>query len=240
MKKILISLVILAVVAASFKYPHLMFNPGQLVAGHQDLKNDCLACHAPFWGIDSKKCIGCHKPDEIGMHPLNGNQAAENQKNTLFHGKLKNTDCLACHSDHKGTNPGKSATTFNHNMIADTDMANCQACHIKPSDALHQPITANCSQCHTTEHWKPADFDHSAYFLLDNDHNTDCKTCHTTDNYKKYSCYGCHEHSESKMIEEHSEEGINNIADCISCHKSANKHDIRKGGSEGEGEESDD
>jgi hypothetical protein len=240
MKKILISLVIAAVVAASFKYPHLMFNPGQLVGGHQDLKNDCLACHVPFWGIDSKKCVSCHKPDEIGLRRLSDNRAAENQKNTLFHAKLKHNDCLVCHTDHKGISPGKSATSFNHNMIADTDMASCQACHTKPSDALHKPINANCSQCHTTEQWKPANFDHSAWFVLDKDHNTDCKTCHITEDYKKYSCYGCHEHTESKMMEEHSEEGISNIADCVSCHKSANKHDIRKGESKGEGEESED
>ena len=42
-----------------------------------------------------------------------------------------------------------------------------------------------------------------------------------------YTCYGCHEHTESQMVRKHNEEGIFNITKCASCHKSGDEHDIR-------------
>ncbi len=227
MKNLLIILVIITIIALSFIYPHMMFNPGKLVHGHQDIKNNCLACHQPFWGINDQKCIGCHKLSEIGKkNPLSASIINSEEK-ILFHEKLKNQECTACHTDHKGINPQTSISKFDHSMIAGMNMNDCSSCHTKPADSFHASLKENCIKCHTTSLWKPATFDHSAWFILDNDHNTDCKTCHITSNFKAYTCYGCHEHSESKMYEEHSEEGISNISDCISCHKSANKNEIK-------------
>jgi hypothetical protein len=34
----------------TFTYPNLMVGPGKLIVGHQDLEEDCFACHAPFVG----------------------------------------------------------------------------------------------------------------------------------------------------------------------------------------------
>jgi hypothetical protein len=97
----------------------------------------------------------------------------------------------------------------------------------KTKDNFHNIIKDNCDKCHSTSKWMPSTFDHSVYFILDQNHNTTCNTCHSNNNYNSFTCYGCHEHSESKIIAEHNEEGIYNISNCISCHKSGNEHDIK-------------
>jgi hypothetical protein len=94
-------------------------------------------------------------------------------------------------------------------------------------DAFHQSINDNCDKCHGTNAWSPSTFDHSSYFVLDKHHDVKCVTCHAGNDFTAYSCFGCHEHSESKMVREHSEEGIFNITDCASCHRSGDEHDIR-------------
>ncbi len=91
---------------------------------------------------------------------------------------------------------------------------------------------------HTTA-WKPATYDHSKYFVLDNDHHTACSTCHTDPaDFKKYTCYNCHEHSPSRIAEEHREEGIYNYQNCIKCHRNASEGEgEHEGGREREGGE---
>ena len=54
----------------------------------------------------------------------------------------------------------------------------------------------------------------------------------------RYTCYGCHEHTQSNMRAEHREEGVRFSDDCVKCHKSADD-DGEKGGA-GEGGEGDD
>ena len=253
-------------------YPSLMLSPGKLVAGHQDLTENCESCHDIFWGISNSKCITCHKLSEIGLRP------SETGKSVLFHSKLENQQCTSCHTDHKGLIPSASLTAFDHILLPESERSKCISCHVKPADNLHKQISASCGschnnenwksvqnfnhemltgfdknncvtchkkptdslhsnfnsdcvKCHTTEKWTPASFDHSKYFVLDKNHNTKCITCHTGNNYKTYTCYNCHEHSESKIRDEHIEEGITNFNNCVSCHKSGNKHDIEFEGS---------
>ena len=47
-----------------------------------------------------------------------------------------------------------------------------------------------------------------------------CATCHLSGNYKQYTCHGCHEHQQARIIAEHREEGITNIQNCVRCHRS--------------------
>jgi len=91
--------------------------------------------------------------------------------------------------------------------------SNCVSCHKKPSDNFHKAINDNCNKCHSTSKWMPSTFDYSVYF--------------SNNNYSSFTCYGCHEHTERKIIAEHSEEGIYNIRNCTSCHKSGNENDIK-------------
>ena len=227
-----VNLAIIAVLV--FAYPHLMTGPGKLIAGHKTLDTDCFACHAPFKGVSSERCAVCHKPGDIGRLTTAGLAIAKPLTATPFHQKLISQDCMACHSDHAGVKRFRQAGRFDHALLQPAMREACQSCHKSPNNALHQQITGNCSQCHTQEKWTPATFDHDRHFKLDRDHNTRCVTCHTGNDYSRYTCYGCHEHTPANIRQEHIEEGIRKFDNCIECHRSGNKHDIR-GGEGGEG-----
>ncbi len=188
---------------------------------HRSLSTACNACHTDkgwkaevvfnhdmIQDSDKTNCLKCH-----------------NQPSGELHRKLS-TDCGVCHAK----TGWKEPLSFNHNAIIGADKTNCASCHKVPADALHTGLTGNCSTCHAMDHWSPSTFNHTSYFSLDENHNAKCSTCHPNNNFKAYSCYGCHEHSESKVIREHTEEGITNFTNCTSCHRSGNEHDIIQNG----------
>jgi hypothetical protein len=227
------NLIVLAILA--FVYPHLMVGPGKLIPGHSQLETDCFACHAPFFGTTTERCMSCHKPEEIGKLTTLGQLIQKPLTSTPFHQKLLKQDCLACHSDHAGVKRFRIEGRFNHALLQAEARKECQSCHKSPKDSLHEQITGNCSQCHTQDKWVPATFDHDKYFVLDRDHNVKCITCHERNDYSRYTCYGCHEHSPEKIRREHIEEGIRDFKNCVECHRSADEHDIRMPGREPEG-----
>jgi hypothetical protein len=172
-------------------------------------------------------CISCHKPPADELHAQ------------------VTTDCRSCHD----TNAWKLASPFNHEHLKAESKNNCVSCHKAPADDFHQQTPDNCDKCHSTTQWVPSTFAHNDYFILDRDHNAKCSVCHTNNNYSAYTCYGCHEHSPAGMAAEHNEEGIFNISDCVSCHKSADEDSAKRnmkrdGGGNGnnsnEGEDHDD
>lgn len=233
--KIVLAVNLAALALLVFVYPHLMVEPGNLIPGHKQLDTDCFACHAPFSGATSERCITCHKPAEIGRLTTKGQAIAKPLTSTPFHQKLISRDCVACHSDHAGVKRYRLQGRFNHALLSKETRELCHECHKAPSDPLHQQITGNCTQCHSQDKWTPATFDHDKYFTLDRDHSTRCVTCHIRNDYSRYTCYGCHEHSLDNVRRKHIKEGIRNFENCVECHRSANKHDIRSGHGEGGG-----
>ncbi len=105
-----------------------------------------------------------------------------------------------------------------------------------PSDPLHRQITGNCLQCHKQSAWTPATFAHDQYFVLDRAHHATCVTCHVNNDYKRYTCYECHEHSESGIARKHEEEGLRSFSNCVQCYRSSSGEG-GEGGDEGSGEE---
>jgi hypothetical protein len=227
--KIILLLNLLALAVLAFVYPNLMEGPGKLIPGHKLLEGDCFACHAPFTGASSTKCVSCHKPADIGRMTTAGGAISKPLTSTPFHQKLISEDCVACHSDHAGVKRFAVQGSFNHTLLKKETRNECQACHKSPTDSLHQQISGNCAQCHTQEAWTPATFDHDKYFVLDGDHNTRCVTCHVRNDYSSYTCYGCHEHTTANIRRKHIEEGISKFDDCVECHRSADENDIRGG-----------
>jgi hypothetical protein len=219
------NLIVFAILA--FVYPHLMVGPGKLIPGHNKLEADCFACHAPFIGADSQRCITCHKPTDIGRLTTVGQPVEKPLTATPFHQKLVKEDCVACHSDHAGVKRFRVQGRFNHTLLQKGTRAECQGCHLSPKDSLHQQITGNCSQCHSQEKWTPATFDHDKLFELDRDHNDRCVTCHARNDYSRYTCYGCHEHTPENIRRKHIKESIRNYDNCVECHRNADEHDIR-------------
>ena len=230
----LIALNLLALVAVVFAYPHLMLSPGALVPAHAELTTDCFACHAPLRGATSDRCVACHALADIGLRTSKGAALPKTTIKTSFHQQLIEQDCMACHSDHSGPNlTGRSRKSFSHALLRPATRELCESCHTAPKNALHRNLTAGCVQCHTSDAWKPATFEHDKLFLLDRDHNVSCSTCHTGNDFSRYTCYGCHEHTLSNVRRKHQEEGIRDFENCVECHRSASGEPERNGKSNG-------
>jgi hypothetical protein len=225
---LIITLNVAALVLITFLYPQLMISPGKPIAAHAELADDCFACHSAFVGSPKEKCIACHKVDEIGKITTTGLPIANENKNVAFHQQLVEQDCVACHSDHNGVKAFRPIGQFSHNLLESSLSEKCQSCHESPIDKLHSQISGNCSQCHTQDAWTPASFDHDEYFRFDRHHDTECETCHVNNDYSKYTCYGCHEHSRSKIRKEHYEEGIRDYEQCTECHRSGDEHEAKR------------
>jgi len=225
--KFILAANLIAITVLVFAYPNLMVGPGKLIPGHKQLETDCFACHAPLAGADSARCVVCHKTADIGLLTTTGQPVAKPLTTTPFHQKLRNQDCVACHSDHAGVKRFRPQGHFKHDLLEANTRDECQSCHKSPKDSLHQQITGNCSQCHNQDKWLPATFDHNKYFELDRDHNARCVTCHLVNDYSRYTCYGCHEHTLDNIRREHVKEGIRKFDDCVECHRNANEDDIR-------------
>lgn len=190
---------------------------------HVNLKGQsCTSCHTDHKGLNPSLSTIAFNHKVLSATILANCNNCHTRPTDSLHAQLTVT-CGSCHNTSKWQFSG----TFNHDLITGINKTNCISCHLKPTDALHLSLQNNCVDCHSTSNWSPATFDHSSYFVLDEDHNVKCQTCHTNNNFKVYSCYGCHEHSEAKIAEEHNEEGIYQFDDCSSCHRSGDKHNIR-------------
>lgn len=225
--KLILAINVLVLVVLTFAYPHLMVGPGKLIAGHQSINADCFACHTSLTGVQSAKCVVCHKPMDIGRLTTTGAPVVKPLTTTPFHQELTSQDCVACHSDHAGVKRYQVQGRFNHALLKKGVSEKCQTCHKAPVDTLHRQISGNCGQCHTQSKWTPATFDHDKYFVLDRDHTAPCVTCHVRNDYQQYTCYGCHEHTPANVRREHVEEGIRDFTNCVECHRSADEHDIK-------------
>jgi len=220
------SLVILLLL--SFLLPQQMIAPGRLIDEHENFADDCFACHTPLFGSTANKCIECHTVDDIGIRTTTGKPVATNKQKVAFHQKLIEEDCVACHSDHRGVMAFRPDHMFSHEVLQTPARKECNACHDNPGDNLHRKIEGNCGQCHTSEAWLPATFEHDEYFRLDRDHDVECITCHLDNIYTDYSCYDCHEHSRREVRNEHREEGIQDFENCTECHRSADEDEAER------------
>lgn len=199
----------------------MMVAPGPLIPAHAEVSGDCFACHTPFQGASPDRCVACHQIADIGIRTTKGVLIAKRLRGIAFHQALSQTNCMACHTGHGGPQlAGAPKTTFAHDLLRSDVRGQCAACHRAPLTAVHAQAGNNCAQCHTQTAWRPASFDHARFFALTGPHKTACATCHVGGNFKRYTCYGCHEHQPDQIRAEHAEEGIRNIENCARCHKS--------------------
>lgn len=192
------------------------------ISFHEVLKmQSCTSCHSDHQGIYTTPNAGSFKHNLITESIVNNCLNCHEEYHDELHSSVTSS-CKNCHNFESW----KTITHFDHNLINTGKDKNCLACHKKPDDALHTAVTNNCFTCHTLTEWKPATFEHNSYFVLDGDHNTDCVTCHKNNKFDSYTCYGCHEHTPGNIASEHREEGINDIKDCVRCHKSADEDNV--------------
>ncbi len=231
MKTALITLVPLSVaIWFIFINPQLMLSPGPMSKGHTSKTNNCLGCHRPFKNVQDENCYVCHGAKTIGLTKVDGTKLTP-QRAALekFHANIvENKACVDCHQIHEQALATKIESRVWHEGLNISTREQCDICHVKPEGHLHQKIENNCNHCHSIIKWKPADFDHREYFVFDNNHKSECISCHQKENYSKYTCYGCHEHTPSKIKREHLEEGIRNYTDCVKCHRSGNEEEAER------------
>ena len=236
----LIAVNLAALIALVFAYPQFMVSPGPLVSAHAGLATDCFSCHAPLRGAASERCVKCHAVPDIGVRTTKGAPIVHATVKASFHQKLTAQDCMGCHSDHSGPRlTERSSRRFSHQLLRADVREQCASCHKPPADALHRQVAGNCAQCHRSDGWKPATFAHDKFFVLDKDHNATCATCHVDNDYKRYTCYGCHEHQPAKIRRKHEKEGIREFENCVKCHRSASEHEGREGSRDGRERERD-
>ena len=214
-------------VALAFLYPQLMVSPGRLVPAHGELGTDCFACHAPLLGASAERCVSCHAVADIGQRSTTGRALPPRTPvRAPFHQHLVARDCMACHSDHQASLIGqRSLMSFSHTLLQPAAQAASATCHTAPATILHRGTASGCAQCHGTEQWSPASFDHARFFVLEGEHNAPCATCHVNNVTSRYTCFGCHEHQPDSIRARHLREGIRDVQNCVSCHRSAHEDD---------------
>lgn len=206
--------------------------------------SDCLACHNGDNKFDHNlaafklegehteaACEDCHQNNFYKGTPTDCYSC---HKNNDEHNGEFGTDCSACH------NPSDwDDASFDHNRSnfkltgAHADVAcgdchkngqfkgldtSCISCHAEPAEHAGQ-FGIDCAACHSTSAWTPAAFNGQHTFPLNHGEEgaVSCVTCHPS-SYKVYTCYGCHEHTESNISSKHREEGISNFENCMECH----------------------
>jgi nitrate/TMAO reductase-like tetraheme cytochrome c subunit len=165
----------------------------------------CVQCHAQGYSGTPTDCWSCHEDDYIGA--IDPDHSANNFPQ----------DCTICHS----TN-GWEPSTFNHSqtqfpLTGAHIVLNCLDCHSggysgTPTDcwSCHQDDYNNvadpdhvggnynqdCTECHTTNGWAPANFNHNqTQFPLTGAHLVlACIACHSSGyNNTPIACFACHE-----------------------------------------------
>ncbi len=201
--------------------PESMITPGAPIQAHNEVANDCFACHTPFRGAPSDKCIDCHTVDEIGLVTTKGETIARDRKGIRFHQQLLESDCVACHSDHKGVQPFRPIKRFSHKLLDVKLQKQCNSCHDKPDGKLHRRLSDDCGLCHTQNEWEKATFKHKS---LEPAVLRQCESCHETPDDKRHrkfnkDCGSCHGYEAWEPASfKHEKLPEAKLAQCESCH----------------------
>jgi hypothetical protein len=181
-------------------FPYYTINPGTLIEDHMHLKNDCLSCHNLGEGTKTEKCIMCHSLSTIGIKSVDGiNKEPFNSKSNLLHQSIIDIQCYDCHTEHNGLSRENATLKFRHDVLTADLEKECIKCHSpqKPEDDIHKILKMNCSECHSTEGWKPSHFKHE----LLGERLNECRSCH-----------------QSKQPEDLMHRSLGNAIQCVQCH----------------------
>ncbi len=159
---------------------------------------DCASCHTDddaHNGTLGNQCAVCHTPS--GWKP-----STFNHNNSAFQltGKHQTVACESCHIN---------------GVFKGTPM-DCASCH-SDTDPHQGRLGTQCTECHTTNGWKPSTFDHAnSSFQLTGKHTTAaCAQCHKDMFFvgTPTACASCH-----GSVDPHS--GALG-AQCETCHTTA-------------------
>lgn len=176
---------------------------------------DCAACHTPPPNHYQGACRNCHL------------DTTTFQNATFDHSTIGSQDCANCHTPppnhyqgtcrncHTDTTNFRNAF-FDHSVIGSQDCSNCHT--PRPN---HFP--GACRNCHSdTTNFRNATFNHT-FPLNHGNANGQCTACHTDNDYSSYTCTYCHNGGEFE--DEHREEGITDLSNCLQCHPDGREGD---------------
>jgi hypothetical protein len=193
---------------------------------------ECIACHADGYQDTPTNCFTCHEDDYNSVE--DPNHVTNNFS----------TDCTECHTtdawlpvqfDHAQTQFPLTGAHLTLECIAchadgyqDTP-TDCFACHEDDYNSVEDPnhvtnnFSTDCTECHTTDGWSPAQFDHSqTQFPLTGAHLLlECIACHA-DGYENTptDCFACHEGAYNNTTDPpHLAMGF--PTDCTLCHNTS-------------------
>ncbi len=192
----------------------------------------CLSCHASGYSNTATDCFSCHGGDFSSAgdpdHVLNNfdhncvscHTTSAWTPSTFDHsatqfaltGAHVTLDCISCHATGYVSTPSDCFTCHQ------TDFNLVQ----EPNHAL-QNFSHDCTQCHSTTAWQPANFDHNATdFPLTGAHTALlCLACHSSGYVgTQTACVSCHQQSYG------SEDNPNHrlaefSTECQTCHTTA-------------------
>ncbi len=200
--------------------------------GHQQ-----TAAREPF------QCTDCHHEDITTFTP-NTCDTCHRQMNVQYmtsHVLSFGSACLACHDGVDRFGENFDHNVFSFQLTGQHAVVECVQCHIgaravedfasiaqdcyschQQDDAHDRQFGTDCAVCHTTAAWTPAEFNGPHTFPMNHGGAATCATCHPA-GLTSYTCYGCHEHEESDIREEHLDEGISDFQNCVACHATGQK-----------------
>ncbi len=210
-----------------------------LLGAHSTL--DCTVCHDPSSNAllfpppsGQNDCVACHQDDYNGQHSGSGIPTSCSDCHTqatwagasfdhvtasngfALLGAHSTLDCTVCHD------PSSNALLF----PPPSGQNDCVACHQDDYDRQHSGsgFPTTCSDCHTQTTWLGATFQHDQFPIYSGIHSgkwNGCDTCHDVpSNYTSFTCFNCHQHSQSRMDSRHAGVGgyTYDSSACYSCH----------------------
>ncbi len=183
-----------------------------------DCHNDVLSEEHSKATIKKVDCNRCHSA-------LDAQMKNDVHRKLMHLTEAKSPNCKSCHGTHKIVSPS---------IVTNKEKIFCGKCHksgimVVPYHTVSSKISEGCSKCHS-------DKNHKSELAKSVHKNLSCSNCHSyvvnnLDNHQKApkdgvlaDCYLCH----SAIAKEHKEsihglsltEGINEAAQCWSCHGS--------------------
>lgn len=164
---------------------------------HRQIDVGFMTAHTLSFG---SSCLDCH--DGVDRLGKNFDHSLYSFKVT---GKHVGVACVQCHIN------ARKFSDFNE--VAQ----DCYSCH-RQDEPHAGRFGLSCADCHNTDGWTPAKFDHSlAAFKLEGQHvEVPCESCHVNNQFKgtPQDCYSCHQQND----QHNGQFG----QDCSACHDPTN------------------